>query len=496
MTHRALLIGNGRFPMDQANLPELYGPRNDVVQVAQVLTGASGIFEPAQVTTVVDRPARELVEALERFFSAARHDDVLLVYYSGHGMTSLTGEALFLAGHDSRTDLPVSTMVSSTQISAMIDASVVRNVVLVLDCCYSGAFKSGDGAGPLAGRGRYVLTSSRARQRSPDAAEQDGLSLFTSYLVKGLGTEIAGAPQTGDITVGDLYQYVHGELTRAATIIPQRRFDGDGDVVIARRLTRPAPAITETELIDLGTLEPGDSLPPERLYAQIPAGKWRAETLAEWVDLRPGDTFVELRFRPEPGANRATIEIHDLRSGDVRMVRYLVRLNSTRPRPESPLNRIGTPRGVADEIRRILMSLRRGLPDRTVIGLVCADGLPCAMFDDRLREEDVERFSAATATLLSTAGGLASILDGRRSASASVRFTAGTVVLHPVRDELLLCAFVPAGRSHEFDRQLIAGAAANLAVLGPIDAADLRDRLYPGGHGNWGAVTYATEGTS
>ena len=61
------------------------------------------------------------------------------------------------------TDL-LSTAVSSARINEFADASHARNVVIVLDCCYAGAFRGADLGGAVAGPGRYVLSSCRGTQ--------------------------------------------------------------------------------------------------------------------------------------------------------------------------------------------------------------------------------------------------------------------------------------------------------------------------------------------
>jgi hypothetical protein len=77
------------------------------------------------------------------------------------------------------TDL-LSTAVSSARIKEFADASRARNVVIVLDCCYAGAFRGGDLGDAVAGPGRYVLTSCRGTQLANDATVENGTSFSPS----------------------------------------------------------------------------------------------------------------------------------------------------------------------------------------------------------------------------------------------------------------------------------------------------------------------------
>ena len=160
--YRALLIGNTSYPEDPHNLQRLEGPINDISLLRAALEDPEvGMFAPGAVTLLSERTSHELVSALDEFFSAGR-DEVVLLYYSGHGRLDETN-TLYLCTRDTKTDRLRSTAVSSRRINEFIELSSAARTIIILDCCHSGAFKSGDIAGPIAGNGRYVLTSCRAR---------------------------------------------------------------------------------------------------------------------------------------------------------------------------------------------------------------------------------------------------------------------------------------------------------------------------------------------
>ncbi len=131
-----------------------------------------------------------------------------------------------------------------------------KRVVLILDCCYSGAFARGSavrgtsqvhiGEYFTSGTGRTVLTASSATEY---AFEGDDLtssearpSVFTGALVDGLRTGSADLDGDGDVSVDELYDYAcHYVRDRRSAQQPQKwSFETTGTVIIARS-PRAAP---------------------------------------------------------------------------------------------------------------------------------------------------------------------------------------------------------------------------------------------------------------
>jgi uncharacterized caspase-like protein len=131
-----------------------------------------------------------------------------------------------------------------------------RRVVLLLDCCYAGAFERGmtarAGSGvaieeQFGGRGRAVITASSAMEYAfegdelADASEQ-APSVFTSALVEGLETGEADRDQDGMVALDELYDYIHDKVQAATPNQTPGKwaFGVQGDLYIARR-ARPSP---------------------------------------------------------------------------------------------------------------------------------------------------------------------------------------------------------------------------------------------------------------
>jgi hypothetical protein len=242
--YRALLIGNSTYTADEHNLQTLKGPVKDIAVLNRALADRdAGMFADVDVTLVPEATSTRALRALGTFFATAHRDDVLLFYFSGHGKLDQMGR-LHLCMHDTETTDLLSTAVSSMRINEFAEASRARNVVIILDCCYAGAFRGGDLGDPVAGPGRYVMTSCRGTQLANDATVENGTSFFTQHLVEGL---LCAADQDGDgyVSFSDLYAYVDRCLREDGKQIPQRRVDGDGDLRLARRQAAGTAAANE-----------------------------------------------------------------------------------------------------------------------------------------------------------------------------------------------------------------------------------------------------------
>jgi hypothetical protein len=131
-----------------------------------------------------------------------------------------------------------------------------RRQVVVLDCCFSGAFARGlKGVTDLdpgerflgQGRGRVVLTASRGTEYSFEGSPIPGSavpgSVFTNALVAGIRTGAADRDHDGYISVDDAYTYAFDEMrVSGAEQTPQRWLYGaEGSILLARN---PAASVT------------------------------------------------------------------------------------------------------------------------------------------------------------------------------------------------------------------------------------------------------------
>ena len=242
----ALIIGNSQF--DDPGLARLQAPVADVLALAEVLRDpAVASFDDVQ--TLVNESFGRIRRAIARFFDDRKRDDLLLLYFSGHGVRDEYGH-LHLAVRDTERELLAATAIEANFVTACMDRSASKRLVLVLDCCHSGAFAAGSKSVQGAsvgtattfegnGRGRVVLTATDSTQYAWEGDAiigTPGASLFTRHLTDGLRTGAADLNHDGMITVDELYDYVYDQvLNDTAKQTPGKwAFGQQGDIVIAR----------------------------------------------------------------------------------------------------------------------------------------------------------------------------------------------------------------------------------------------------------------------
>ncbi|MFD9958659.1 PQQ-binding-like beta-propeller repeat protein [Amycolatopsis sp. NPDC058986] len=249
----ALLVASSRF--EDPGLARLVSPAEDVEALRRVLGDpAIGGFD---VQTRVNRPAHEVSRAVEAFYADRRRDDMLLFYFTGHGLKDDRGR-LYFAMTDTERRYLGATALAATFLHDVMERARSRCDVLMLDCCYSGAFATsrvakGDPAihtsERFAARGRAVLTASDSMQFSFDGDRKDGerpLSVFTGLVVEGLRTGAADRDDNGYVDVDELYDYVD---ERMHDIAPEQQpgkwqWDVQGRIVIANNPRSPGTALT------------------------------------------------------------------------------------------------------------------------------------------------------------------------------------------------------------------------------------------------------------
>jgi Caspase domain len=251
----ALIIGSSEY--EDPTLARLVAPRADVTALDSVLKHPEvGSFD--DVTVLIDQPESVVRRAIARFFAEKSRDDLLLLYFSGHGVLDDQGQ-LYLAMKDTEHNLLSATAIPAALITREMDLSHPRRQILILDCCHSGAFARGAkgvvGArvGTAAafegnGYGRVVLTATDSTQYAWEGDRilgQAENSMFTHYLIEGLQTGQADADDDGQITLDELYTYVY---ERMLSTMPRQTpgkwsYKQQGDIILAknpRPIVKPA----------------------------------------------------------------------------------------------------------------------------------------------------------------------------------------------------------------------------------------------------------------
>lgn len=217
----ALLIGVGEYGEGLQPLP---AAPLDVAALAQVLQNPDiGGFDDVQQLANPSQP--EMARAIELWFSARQPEDLVLLFFSGHGVKDDRRDLYFAARN---TEKFKNRLLTATAIPAEFIHKCSRNCkarqqVIILDCCFSGAFgeltaKDGgeiDLESQLGAKGRVVLASTSAVDYSFEDKGAE-LSIYTRYLVEGLKTGAADADGDGVISVDELHRYISRKVAESS----------------------------------------------------------------------------------------------------------------------------------------------------------------------------------------------------------------------------------------------------------------------------------------
>lgn len=241
----ALIIANSDF--DDPKLRCLKTPVRDAEALAEVLGDPEiGGFD---VTLLIDEPMATVRSEISRLYARRKRSDLLLLYYSGHGIRDEHGD-LYLATRNTEMGWVDDKSIEANYVRARMDKSGSQRKVVILDCCHSGAFAKGalgDSVGTRdafagSGYGRVILTASDAVELAWEGGAWQGAdraSVFTHFLVEGLRTGAADLDHDGKIALDELYDYVYERVLTSghAKQTPHKWAQKvEGQIIVARSL--------------------------------------------------------------------------------------------------------------------------------------------------------------------------------------------------------------------------------------------------------------------
>ena len=242
----ALLVTTDEYEDDE--WARLRSPAADAEGLAAALAEpAIGDFE---VTTLANATSSEIRSALDEFLSDRTRDDFLLLYFSCHGYRE-DGEFYFAARDTLKRRLRA-TGVEGQFVHRLLRRSAADRVVVVLDCCYSGAFPKGAKGKALttdveylteivSGTGRAIITASGSIE---NAYEDTGAlissnpvpSIFTEALIHGLRSGLADLDGDGHVAVNEWFEYATARLRRRGAVQTPHLWNAEivGKLFVAR----------------------------------------------------------------------------------------------------------------------------------------------------------------------------------------------------------------------------------------------------------------------
>lgn len=239
----ALLIGVGEYG---EGLRTLRCPANGVKAMQSMLSNpAIGGFDA--VVPLINPDVGEMRSRICEVFSQLTKRDLVLFYFTGHGIKDMTGDfylttaqtQLFANGRPN-----TGTAVEADFLKRELSNASAERKVIILDCCFGAAFANGflamnddsvDVEAQLGGKGWCLLTASTSARY---ALEQEGesLSVYTRYLVEGLKTGGAAPDGQSFISARHLHEYVKAQVEVAAPAMEPAIFNAQQgyDIVIAK----------------------------------------------------------------------------------------------------------------------------------------------------------------------------------------------------------------------------------------------------------------------
>jgi len=278
MTKVALLIGVSEYEPGLNRLPSAV---KDVEAMQRVLAHPEmGGFAEENIT-VLKNPQRQAIEdAIYKLFDNRQKDDLLLFYFSGHGVKDESGK-LYLSTRATRKNngrLVKPSAVAASTLHESINESKSQRQVVILDCCFSGAIAKGmsvkdDGTvnvkEQLGGKGRAILTSSTSTQYS---FEQEGseLSIYTQYLVEGIEKGAADQDNDGWISVDELHEYASSKVREAApAMTPEFYPVQEGHKILLAKSPKDDPKLKYRKEVERRINRGKFSIPARRLLNSL-----------------------------------------------------------------------------------------------------------------------------------------------------------------------------------------------------------------------------------
>jgi formylglycine-generating enzyme required for sulfatase activity len=331
----ALLIGVSEYG---AGIPPLLSALNDVEAMERVLQNPNlGNF--AQVEPLLNPDTVAMRIAIQKLFRNASKEDLLLFFFSGHGITN-DDNHLYLATRNTAKDDFEATAVDANFIQTQSKNCYSKHQVLILDACYSGAFASGwhtksigvDIKKQLGAEGRAVLTSSGATQTS-FAQEGATLSLYTQYLVEGIETGAADTDNDGNIHVQELHAYAKSRVQAVKpNMTPDIILDKEGyNILLAYAPKNPEAEVAEQLRLQLKTFQfETAQINNNRtgINRITKSAEYFAQDLGNGVLLEmvhiPGGTFIMGSPKNEEGYHKSQSPQHQVTVPSFFMGKYLV----------------------------------------------------------------------------------------------------------------------------------------------------------------------------
>jgi uncharacterized Zn-binding protein involved in type VI secretion len=242
----AVVIGVGQY--ESPDIPDLQYAAEDARAVRDFLqSDAAGPFDHVLYLENEQATAAAMREALFVFLQQADWDDLVVIYYAGHGAPDPgRPDNLYLLPTDTKLDQLAATAFPMWDVKTALRRQIAAERVLVIaDACHAAGTADGETVGggdtnQIAGgfealftpSRRLIMTAADTNEFSLEDARWGGHGVFTHFLLDGL-QGAADLDGNGIVTFSELFQHVSDKVREATDGRQNPQMSGLGDVPLA-----------------------------------------------------------------------------------------------------------------------------------------------------------------------------------------------------------------------------------------------------------------------
>ncbi|RKZ93584.1 MAG: hypothetical protein DRR19_00715 [Candidatus Parabeggiatoa sp. nov. 1] len=220
---QAILIGASEFDFANEGFQNLPNVKSNLVEFRRLLIEMVGI-DKNQICMMLDRDnvteiTSEIIGIIPNVL------DTIIVYYAGHGI--YRSQNFYLATKKTRPEEPEYTgaMPSKRLVDLVIKKARVKNLIFIIDCCFSAMAKEGVDS---RGKNVFFMTAAPSNQAAKDESPEN--AYYTAFTHELLVILKQGIKNAGEIlTLQDIINHLNKQLTDKDLPEPQSSAHGSPD---------------------------------------------------------------------------------------------------------------------------------------------------------------------------------------------------------------------------------------------------------------------------
>jgi uncharacterized caspase-like protein len=261
---RLVLIGTSEY--EDNKLPDLPAVGRSIDDLKAAFTDpVYGVVPEDHCDVLADEGDIRLIGRRLRL-AANQAQDLLLVYYAGHGLVAGRRHELYLALRDTEWEEPEFNSLEYDKLRTAVLNSKAATKIIILDCCFSGRVLSDSMADPATELisqvevdGSYVLASAH-RNDVALILPGEAHTAFTGRLLRLLRDGVADEPEF--LTIEALYRQLRARMKSEGLPQPQKRGSDTADLLALARnrafAATAAPILRQRQQVAVRQGENGD----------------------------------------------------------------------------------------------------------------------------------------------------------------------------------------------------------------------------------------------